>query len=125
MPMGENASANKRTFAVAGVVLLVLAVLVALFAGGTFAKYVTEDDGEDSARVAKWGVEVYVADDWFKTAYGRDATDAGDIGDNTVQSSENDVNVVAPGTDGSFGEEPLNALNRWSVSPGNPKWRLK
>lgn len=82
-------------------ILLVLTLITSCFVGGTFAKYVTEDEGKDSARVAKWGVEVEVTGDGFKTEYGKDDTNAGNVG-NTVISSTTDK-VVAPGTKGTFG----------------------
>ena len=60
---------------------------------GTFAKYVTQASGTDSARVAKWGVQVSgMGDGLFVTTYAKDS--ATDIA-NTVQAS---VDVVAPGT---------------------------
>lgn len=84
-----------------GAILLVVALVVSCVAGGTLAKYVTEGQGNDSARVAKWGVEVEVTGDGFQTTYNKD--DVGStIGTNTVISSDED-NVVAPGTKGEFG----------------------
>lgn len=60
---------------------------------GTFAKYVTSDNGSDSARVAKFGVEISSADfDMFDTNY-----------DDTVISAGEIDEVIAPGTDGAFG----------------------
>lgn len=82
--------------------LLVLTLVTATFVSGTFAKYVTKGDGKDSARVAKWGVEVEVTGDGFKTEYGKDDPDTDtDVGDTVA--SEDEVKVVAPGTDGTFG----------------------
>lgn len=108
MAIGGNANASKRKFAVAGAVLLVLAVLVALFAGGTFAKYVTEDDGSDTARVAKWGVVIEGADeegeedngginDMFDISYTKGDVYAG-LTKSVVISGDPDENVLAPGT---------------------------
>lgn len=81
--------------------LLVLTLVTATFVSGTFAKYVTKGDGNDSARVAKWGVEVEVTGDGFKTSYGKDDVNSNVKGDTVV--SEDEVKVVAPGTDGTFG----------------------
>lgn len=81
--------------------LLVLTLVTICFVSGTFAKYVTEGEGEDTARVAKWGVEVEVTGDGFKTEYGKDDGDSSVTG-NTVISSTGDK-VVAPGTSGTFG----------------------
>lgn len=80
-------------------ILLVLTLITSCFVGGTFAKYVTEGEGKDSARVAKWGVEVEVTGDGFHTTYGKDDTNS-NVGSNTVISA--DGNVVAPGTRGTF-----------------------
>ena len=82
-------------------VLLVLTLISSCFVGGTFAKYVSEGKGEDSARVAKWGVKVELAGDGFKTEYGKDDATASVTG-NTVISSNEDK-LVAPGTKGTFG----------------------
>lgn len=82
-------------------ILLVLTLITSCFVGGTFAKYITRADGEDSARVAKWGVEVEVTGDGFKTTYGKDDFNS-NVSGNTVISSTEDK-VVAPGTKGTFG----------------------
>lgn len=84
-----------------GGLLLVLTLITSCFVGGTFAKYVSQGQGEDNARVAKWGVVVEITGDGFKTEYGKDDMDA-DIQGNTVISSNGDK-VVAPGTKGTFG----------------------
>lgn len=93
-------------------ILLVLTLGTSCFVGGTFAKYVSEADATDTARVAKWGVTVAVAGDAFSTTYGKDDISS-TVETNTVISSNED-NVVAPGTKGSFGgydeHEPLPAL---------------
>ena len=71
--------------------LLVATLLTTSIISGTFAKYVTTASGEDSARVAKWGFEggdTITLDNLFKDAY-----------DGTVDS-ENDKDVIAPGTKG-------------------------
>lgn len=82
-------------------ILLVVALAVSCVAGGTLAKYVTEGQGNDSARVAKWGVEVEVTGNGFKTTYGKDDVNAGSqIGDTVVSTADK---VVAPGTRGEFG----------------------
>lgn len=46
-----------KTMRVAGL-LLALVLVTSCFVGGTFAKYVTSGTGTDSARVAKFGVEI-------------------------------------------------------------------
>ena len=82
-------------------VLLVLTLITSCFVGGTFAKYISEGSGEETARVAKWGVEVKVTGDGFKTDYGKDDGGSGISGSSVVSSTGN--KVVAPGTRGSFG----------------------
>ncbi len=61
---------------------------------GTFAKYVTEASGGDSARVAKWGVQLTVNANNFAKEYVTDDTTGTDIG----VSVKADEKVVAPGT---------------------------
>ena len=91
---------NSKLMRASGI-LLVLTLITSCFVGGTFAKYVSEGTGEDSARVAKWGVKVEVTGDGFKPTYGKDDMNAG-LGGNMVVSLDNS-NVVAPGTKGTFG----------------------
>lgn len=79
-------------------ILLVLTLATSCFVGGTFAKYVSTGEGEDSARVAKWGVVVEGEGDAFSTKYGNDDVDSKI--DVVVDSTEK---VVAPGTYGTFG----------------------
>jgi len=73
--------------------LLVAVLLSTCAISGTFAKYVTTASGSDSARVAKWGVEISgIAPTLFAQTYAKDSTT--DIA-NTVSATEK---VVAPGT---------------------------
>ena len=73
--------------------LLVLVLMTSSVVGGTFAKYVTTASGTDTARVAKWGVEISgMADSLFAKTYAKDSET--DIA-NTVVAEEK---VVAPGT---------------------------
>lgn len=82
-------------------ILLVLTLITSCFVGGTFAKYVTTGEGKDSARVAKWGVEVEVTGDGFHPTYGKDDPNSNIKGSTVI--SLDDSNVVAPGTEGTFG----------------------
>ena len=50
-------------------VLLVLTLLSTSVISGTFAKYITTDSANDSARVAKWGVVASVKGDLFGQTY--------------------------------------------------------
>lgn len=83
---------KNRTMRVA-VLLLALTLITSCFVGGTFAKYITKDEGTDSARVAKWGIELSVTgdEDTFVTAY-----------DGTVESQTTE-DLVAPGTKNDTG----------------------
>lgn len=81
--------------------LLVAVLITTSTISGTYAKYVTEASGTDSARVAKWGVEVGVYGSLFENAYTDapveyDATET----DNQVRvwATEAD-DLVAPGTE--------------------------
>ena len=90
--------------------LLALTLMTSCFVGGTFAKYVTGDDATDSARVAKWGVEVDVTAYAFSDAYKDEAvtyTVNEDSADITVQADTKDTKVLAPGTKGVLGTVKL------------------
>lgn len=91
---------NRNRLMKASAFLLVSTMATSCFVGSTFAKYVSEGEGSDSARVAKWGVKVEVTGDGFKTIYGKDDVNA-NVGDTVVSSNEE--KVVAPGTKGTFG----------------------
>lgn len=68
--------------------LLVAVLLSTCTISGTFAKYVTEGSASDTARVAKWGIEMTVnGNDAFAEEY-----------DGTVKTSVENQNLVAPGT---------------------------
>jgi len=80
-------------------ILLVLVLMSTSAISGTFAKYVTTASGTESARVAKWGVEVGVKglyndkDGLFAKTYAAD--DGSTSFANTVVAEQK---VVAPGT---------------------------
>lgn len=79
-------------------VLLALTLISTCAISGTFAKYVTRAEGEDAARVAKWGVLVSVEGNTFADKY--EATDEAyleDGGEYAVVSVDG-AQVVAPGT---------------------------
>lgn len=92
---------NRNRLMKASAFLLVSTMATSCFVGSTFAKYVSENQGEDSARVAKWGVEVEVTGDGFKTEYGKDDYKSNVDGNTVISSTEE--KVVAPGTKGTFG----------------------
>mgnify|MGYP000791410233 CR=1 FL=1 len=102
--------------------LLVLTLVTTCFVSGTFAKYVSEGEGEDAARVAKWGVKVEITGDGFKTTYGKDDVNANVDGPTVVSSTTE--KVVAPG--GEFycplvftiGDTKVNGLDYSSTTAG-------
>lgn len=66
---------------------------------GTFAKYVTDGKGTDTARVAKFGVQVQAFDGMFSETYvTEDANYVATITDSVVSGEK----VVAPGTEGTM-----------------------
>lgn len=84
-------------------IMLVLVLMSSSVISGTFAKYVTSADSEDTARVAKFGVTVAVAGSLFEQNYVQVA-DGNKPGDTnlTVKSSNGD-DLVAPGTQNDDG----------------------
>ena len=83
--------------------LLVATMLTTCAISGTFAKYVTQDNGGDVARVAKWGVTLQVEGDLYSQKYlngSNTATDAdgATIGVDGKQNIGTQLQVVAPGT---------------------------
>ena len=83
---------------------LLVAVLISTSAiSGTYAKYVTTASGSDTARVAKWGVQVAVSGALFSDSY-VEVADGNTPGstDLTVKSSNSDK-LVAPGTKNTEG----------------------
>ena len=80
-------------------VLLALTLISTCAISGTFAKYVTRAEGEDAARVAKWGVLVTVQGGAFADKYAAsDEAYLEDGGEYSVVSSVQGEKVVAPGT---------------------------
>ena len=87
--------------------LLVAALLTTSMISGTFAKYTTSDNGTDTARVAKWGVEITANGETFAKEYD-DSTSP------SVKSGTNDK-VVAPGTSGTMTSMTLKGKPEVSV----------
>ncbi len=101
--------------------VLLVAVLISTCAiSGTFAKYVTKVSGEDSARVAKWGIVLtaegesvfsskYLTDETGSNAYdGTYSVEAQAVAQSGEVAAEADK-VVAPGTSSEDAEKPLKA----------------
>lgn len=94
-------------------VLLVVAILTTSILSGTFAKYITGGAGDDSARVAKFGVVIAMNGDLYGDAYGAvgNATAPNQViaygtkgsGTGTVQADTEGEKVVAPGTKSNKG----------------------
>ena len=90
--------------------LMIATMLSTSIVSGTYAKYVTSDNAEDSARVAKFGVTVTASGSLFDKTYmsvGGGNTPGGttaDTGDTTLTvESSNADNLVAPGTKNTEG----------------------
>lgn len=95
--------------------LLVLTLLTTCIISGTFAKYTTEAEGSDTAKVAKWGVTLKVSSDLFANAY-KDASVQYTESTATVKAKAENQNVVAPGTKGSGLEIKNTAASEPEVS---------
>ena len=77
--------------------LLVAVLMTTCAISGTFAKYTTTASGSDSARVAKWGVEIVANGEMFTTS-----EDGTTFTGKTVLSAADDEDVVAPGMSGNL-----------------------
>lgn len=85
----------------AALALLVVTMLTMSIVSGTFAKYVTQGSATDSARVAKFGVEVASTGSLFAKTYAKSTNTPG--GETLSVVSSNDEKVVAPGTKNDTG----------------------
>lgn len=99
-------------------VMLVAVLMTTCTISGTFAKYVTEGTGTDSARVAKWGVKVTGNGTTFAEKYETDDSTAG-VGTYSVISSTpagaNTDHIVAPGTDGVMAKATITGVPEVAV----------
>ncbi len=85
--------------------IVALALITSCFVSGTYAKYITSADADDTARVAKFGVVITSSGSLFDKTYKR-ATDNGPGGDATTGLtvvSEDTAKLVAPGTKNADG----------------------
>ena len=80
-------------------ILMVVTLLSTCAISGTFAKYVTKAEGQDTARVAKWGVLVSVEGNAFAKQYVATDTAYKAAGGTLAVVSSTEDQVVAPGTD--------------------------
>lgn len=91
---------NNRIMKAAGA-LLVLVLVTSCFVGSTFAKYTTTGRGDDTARVAKFGVSIEANGSTFAKEYATDDQHVAGTIAKSVVSSDNDK-LVAPGTKGNM-----------------------
>lgn len=96
---------NKNVKILCAVVVMVL--LTTCVIGTTLARYVTSDSASDTARVAKWGIELAVGGTLFGSDYAENSTaaDANQIvaeGSHSVSALDGQ-NIVAPGTKNDTG----------------------
>ena len=91
---------KKNTMMRVASALLVAVLLTTCAISGTFAKYVTSAEAQDSARVAKWGVVVGATGD---EAFAEKYNDAANAAGTKVVSSVSGQDVLAPGTNGNLG----------------------
>lgn len=97
--------------------LLVSVLLTTSVISGTFAKYVTTADASDSARVAKWGVQITANGTTFAASYKNDAaigtTSAGD--GESVKTNAASTHLVAPGTKGELASAAISGTPEVAV----------
>lgn len=92
---------KKNKLFIIGLVTVFVALLSLTLVSSTFAKYVTTSTGTDTARVAKWGVNITAAgNDAFSKVYRTDDTSVTGIASSVISSTED--KVIAPGTKGNF-----------------------
>lgn len=88
-------------------ILLVCVLMTTSVISGTFAKYTTQDAANDTARVAKWGVELQVVGNLYGDSYGANnkivKDDDTGITVQAVDYATNATDVVAPGTQNDEG----------------------
>ena len=88
-------------------VLLVAALMTTSMISGTFAKYTTSADGSDTARVAKFGVNITANGSTFANSYDTEKT-ATVVGTSSAK-------VVAPGTKGEMTKMTITGTPEVSV----------
>ena len=105
---------KKNTMMRLASIMLVLVLMTSSVISGTFAKYVTSGESSDTARVAKFGVVITGttgdANQAFAVEYPTD--------DNTYEDKVSvaaSVNVVAPGTSGSFSNFAITGIPEVAV----------
>lgn len=84
--------------------LMALCLITSTFVGSTLAKYTTKATGEDTARVARFGVAITANGNTFATNY-----------DNTVETLGS-LDLVAPGTNGTMASMAITGTPEVDVS---------
>lgn len=87
--------------------LLVLTLLTTCIISGTFAKYVTSDEAEDTARVAKWGVTTTISGALFGEHY---------FSNN--DTSQDQISTTYTGSVDSINENITNAITQAEGTEG-------
>ena len=88
------------------VLMVALTLVTSCFVSGTYAKYITTADGNDTARVAKFGVQITATGSLFDTTYLAVAggnTPGGSATTGLTVKSSNTDKLVAPGTKNDTG----------------------
>lgn len=93
----------KNKFLKIASLLVVVFLITTCVIGTTFAKYTTGSSGSDTAKVAKWGIEVSASGALFGKNYGESSTIVADGTAGITVKAGADYNVVAPGTHNSVG----------------------
>ena len=97
---------KKNTMMRIASVLMVAVLLSTCAISSTFAKYVSSDSATDTARIAKWGVEVTATGNAFNVEYQKknDNTSYSVVSKDKNSTDEAVIkNILAPGTSGEFG----------------------
>lgn len=112
---------KKNRFIKIAAVVFTLCLITTCGISSTLAKYTTSSSASDTARVAKWGVEVSTSGTMFGKAYGANSaiTNADSIAAEVQASvnANNGTNIVAPGT--------MNATGIKIKLLGNPEVAFK
>ncbi len=101
--------------------LMALCLITSTFVGSTLAKYTTKADAADSARVAKFGVEVTATANAFADQYDTDNTAVAATIAQSVIGTDADADgevdkVVAPGTEGTLATTTINGTPEVAVN---------
>lgn len=85
----------------AAALLLALTLVTSCFVGGTFAKYTTSAESNNTARVAKWGVTISAGTDLFAKEYNGTGENESTATVKLETTDTTGTKLVAPGTEGT------------------------